>query len=822
MERFHNININSTNFIKSACQAVQVKLYIKLKEKFGTAERNIWFNKQCLDKSLVPKYVSLKTKSNSKSAATAVRKAEISWITSELKFWFKVRDSIGFYLFELHIQLINKLHALEWDSLDSKVRDICSKNLHRKTVQQQKKLVNLERLKVNSSGRSSTSNLSSKFTFSNKVKNLSNVDFNDDEVSLLGKGNKIALDKYQKKDFKLLAAHLDKNADIHRNKLLTNRLASILVSKKPRERLENKYKDKLNSILTKSLKSINSKVKNNDLVITKADKGGTTVILERNEYIVKVEDFIKKNNFESTKIDPTVKFNALLRKKIKDSKGLFNDWEKKFLTQMNPQTPRLFGLPKLHKDGTPIRPVVSSINAPAHKLSYKINSLFRNFTSFKPKYSVKNSIDLIEKLSKVKVPDNARLVSFDVTNLFTSVPVQESLLLAGKILDDTQFQEPSVREELKTLLKACTDQNFFKFNGSTYIQKDGLAMGSPLSPLLAEIFMDNFERQLIENSNFKKNIKYWFRYVDDILCLWEGSLRQLETFHSNLNKTHKNIHFTKEIEVNNQLNYLDLSIAIQENKHHFKIFRKPTSTDSVIPMNSCHPFQHKLATFHSLLDRLLRVPMSTANFKMELGIILQIAVNNGYKKQIIYNLLNKKKQMAAIKSVYSQQSAIPMEGWITLPYIGVVSHRLGNVIKKEGLQIAFKTSPLLNTLMNSSKDCISNWEKSGVYKLKCGDCDANYVGQTGRSFQTRIAEHTSARRMGNRSSKFAEHLLDTGHSFNPTNNVEFIHFCQKSKLLDVLEAIEIHKLKKDNSVTSLNDQTEFVNYNISKIVENHL
>jgi hypothetical protein len=81
---------------------------------------------------------------------------------------------------------------------------------------------------------------------------------------------------------------------------------------------------------------------------------------------------------------------------------------------------------------------------------------------------------------------------------------------------------------------------------SFYVQKSGLPMGSPLSPLMADIFLDELENRIFIVSKFKNNIHFWYRYVDDVVCLWTGSRRQLNMFLNEINELNKSIQFTME------------------------------------------------------------------------------------------------------------------------------------------------------------------------------------------------------------------------------------------------------------------------------------
>ena len=111
-----------------------------------------------------------------------------------------------------------------------------------------------------------------------------------------------------------------------------------------------------------------------------------------------------------------------------------------------------------------------------------------------------------------------------------------------------------------------------------YTQTDGLPMGSPISGILTEIFIHNIEeKHILNNNKYTNKIIYWYRYVDDILLLYKGNKRQIENFYKYINTIHPKLKFTLEIEHNNSINFLDLTINKTNNTHTYKIYRKPTT-----------------------------------------------------------------------------------------------------------------------------------------------------------------------------------------------------------------------------------------------------
>ena len=92
---------------------------------------------------------------------------------------------------------------------------------------------------------------------------------------------------------------------------------------------------------------------------------------------------------------------------------------------------------------------------------------------------------------------------------------------------------------------------------------------------------------------------------------------------------------------------------------------------------------------------------------------------------------------------------------------------LGSVFKKSGFQIVFKSRNLLKNLLGNPKDKVPPDQSSGIYELKCKDCDSFYVGQTKRKLATRANEHKSYfEKSYSAKSSFSDHLLDNDHHFD--------------------------------------------------------
>ena len=153
------------------------------------------------------------------------------------------------------------------------------------------------------------------------------------------------------------------------------------------------------------------------------------------------------------------------------------------------------------------------------------------------------------------------MVSFDVESLFTNVPLDYTInLILEKIYQDKELDILIPEHDLKRLLELCIiKDNIFLYNNLLYQQLDGVAMGSPLGQLLANIFMSHVEK-LLFNSELKKEVNFWVRYVNDIFVMFNKINPNINSILAFLNNIHRNIKFTVEHETNHCLHFLDIDI----------------------------------------------------------------------------------------------------------------------------------------------------------------------------------------------------------------------------------------------------------------------
>jgi hypothetical protein len=184
------------------------------------------------------------------------------------------------------------------------------------------------------------------------------------------------------------------------------------------------------------------------------------------------------------------------------------------------------------------------------------------------------------------------LVSFNVVALFTKVPTGEALCLL------------SCHSNEDTLMLFChvLTFSFFSFYGQFYEQTDGVAVGLPLSLVIAKFFMEHFEEMALEGVNQKPIC--WLRYVDDMFVIWPHGPGKLSDFLDHLNSVHENIQFTMEMERNGHLPFLDIDMYRKpDGSLGHKVYCKPTHSNLYLNSNSHHHPSNKQAILSMLVHR---------------------------------------------------------------------------------------------------------------------------------------------------------------------------------------------------------------------------
>jgi hypothetical protein len=138
-------------------------------------------------------------------------------------------------------------------------------------------------------------------------------------------------------------------------------------------------------------------------------------------------------------------------------------------------------------------------------------------------------------MKDIKLDKDDTLIIFYVVSLFTKILIDGAMEVIKNITDQGTAK----------LVEICLKSTFFNFQGDIYEQICGVSMGSPLSPIITNLFMDYLERKSLISSPFQP--KYWNRFVYDTFVIWPHGCDKLNEFVNHLNKQSSHIKFTMEI-----------------------------------------------------------------------------------------------------------------------------------------------------------------------------------------------------------------------------------------------------------------------------------
>ena len=272
-------------------------------------------------------------------------------------------------------------------------------------------------------------------------------------------------------------------------------------------------------------------------------------------------------------------------------------------------------------------------------------------------------------------------------------------------------------------------QNYLQYDQNIYQPRKGIAMGSPISGLIAEIFLQYYEQHIVKNNLDSNIITYYNRYVDDILVIYDSLKTNTNDITNFMNSLHKGLQFKATEETNGNISFLDLMITRAHNTLSINIYRKPTTTDLTIHYKSNHPLQHKTAAYSYMLNRLHNLSLSKLQKEQGLNNIFYIARQNGYPFTLISklnkNILNRN------NSTIDKHIQEGKKTWVVFEYHNPIIRKVTNIFRSSNLKIAYRTSNTTQNILKQNRDTNDIYANSGIYSLQCRTCQKHYIGQTG-------------------------------------------------------------------------------------------
>ncbi|XP_018311680.1 uncharacterized protein [Mycetomoellerius zeteki] len=552
-------------------------------------------------------------------------------------------------------------------------------------------------------------------------------------------------------------------------------------------------------------------IKNNPKIIfTRADKGNTTVALDRDSYIDKITRMLddKKTYIKLTKnpINKLAKNVQELLKKWK-SKNFISEPTYRKLRSSDGILPRAYALPKIHKEGTPFRIIISSLDSPMYSLASFLHEIISKNVE-RPFSKIDNSFQLVKKLRGTQIDENFSLISLDVVSLFTNVPIDFAIKSIEKRWNKIKKGISIPKKEFIGAVSLVLESTFFAFNDEYYQQKFGTPMGSPLSPIIADLVMQDLETEVLGKLEFP--VPFYIRYVDDIIMA--APVETIGQILTAFNAVHNRLQFTLEIG-GESINFLDVTIIKNDGMLECDWYHKPTFSGRYLNFLSSHPISQKRGVVFGMIDRAILLSEEKFYYK-NIKLVINTLLRNDYPIEFIFDTISLR-----LKCLFSRRGRMEQDSksknddserdegtpWFLIPYTNNTSKDFLRICKKENLRPAFYSNNKLSRFIKVQKDVLpKNQNKNVIYKITCKDCDASYVGQTGRKLISRITEHRNHINWNtNSQSVITNHRTELNHDFDWEN----IQILDRERILNKrLISEKAHILMQKNGLNLRSDR----------------
>jgi hypothetical protein len=467
--------------------------------------------------------------------------------------------------------------------------------------------------------------------------------------------------------------------------------------------------------------------------------------MDKEEYNDKMNQLLNDN--ETYKKERKDRTNTLQNKnnafvKRLKSLNLINDKEEVRLSKNDSRAPRIKTLPKIHKPNVPMRPIVATYDSPCYNLSKFLDPILKNLidkdVNITCSYEFQKFITTSEKV------DNSILVSFDVINLFTNVPVHTTLDIIETRWEELNCNIP--QELFMNMLRFCLYEcSYFLYQGDIYNQIKGVAMGNPLAPTIAAIYMDFHIKNTI--GKMKDQPRFFKKYVDD--CITEIKYDEIDNILETLNSYNSDIQFTYEAQTDKSINFLDMQVINDpENKFYLTDwYYKDTASLRIMNYKSCHPTRYKRNIVGEISNRILS--LSDRQFwNKNIKLMKSILRENNYPQNFVNKIINNRiRNFGNPKIIITPPPSESLQSsFRSLTYIKGMSENLEKLFRKQmpEIKVAHKIIKSNKLLFSNMKDKIGIMESSDVvYSVSCKKetCHATYIGQTSRYLKTRLKEH---------------------------------------------------------------------------------
>ena len=371
--------------------------------------------------------------------------------------------------------------------------------------------------------------------------------------------------------------------------------------------------------------------------------------------------------------------------------------------------PKFYGLPKIHKPDTPLRPIVSSCGSVTYGVAKELAKIIKPLVGKSPRH-VNSTQDFVKQAKHITLAPGECLSSYDVSALFTSVPVDPTLNIIKDLLEkDHTLKERTVMEvsDIILLLEFCLNNTCFSFQDQFYEQVEGAAMGSPDSPIVANLYMEYLEQKALSTAPTPP--RSWHRYVDDTFVIHKEVNKQ--GFLQHINSVDPAVKFTVEDnKEDGSIPFLDTIVKPEvDGTLSITVYRKPTHTDQYLQWDSHHHLSAKFSVIHTLSHRASTVCSKPKLLQQEKDHLRKALTKCKYPKWALDKVekrLNKSTRQATDGGTTGAQPAtneVKNKSHIVISYTQGLCERIKKICGRYGIQTHFNGGRTIKSLLVSPR-----------------------------------------------------------------------------------------------------------------------
>lgn len=559
-----------------------------------------------------------------------------------------------------------------------------------------------------------------------------------------------------------------------------------------------------------------------ELLVLKADKGNVTVLMKREEYHTLALQLLEDPaSYVRLPSDPTSTIQQKANRLVSQLKkgGYITDSVAKRSMVYDFSFPVFYGLPKIHKPVLSLRPIISSVNAPTRNLAKLITGILTSSYSKNNQYYIQDSFEFADFANDFQLPDGYRLLSLDVVSLFSNITVQLAIRAIEKRWRDISEHCSIPRDKFLEIVRFLFDSTYFSFGGLFYKQILGTPMGASMSPIIAQIVMDDLLDESIPRLPFQ--LPFLKKYVDDTITavpVGEESV-MLRIF----NQYNHHIQFTMEKEVDSGVPFLDTRLIRGEDQIiRCDWYRKETSSGRYLNYHSFHDARMKANVILGLRRRVFNISHRTFYHK-NVKLLFSILSDNSYPRHLltrllysstVYNIKKADRHPMEYPNTSEHEQPpgnIPPTRYCSIPRIDEQLFRKLSIIFKDcdDVRIVPRAVKYVGQLFSRTKDKVPLSQRSNVvYRISCGDCPLKYIGQTSNNLSIRLALHRSDTVHRQDRCSLAGHVRDTKHRMD-YNRVEILDQEKNTVKRLFLEMSRV--LQQEDCINSRSDIAGFTN-----------